>query len=98
MNTLSKITGIYLGPAFGTFVGGLLIVHVGWRLLFIGFGAIISLLWLIPWKLGTRAVGQSAGRCECRGATLSRTIVEAAAMGCQYRPFLRELSLLPTTL
>jgi len=43
-------SGIYLGPAVGTFVGGLLIAHTGWRLLFIAFGA-ISLLWFIPWML-----------------------------------------------
>src|SRR5579872_5272346 len=28
-------SGIYFGPAIGTFVGGLLLVHVGWRLLFV---------------------------------------------------------------
>ncbi len=40
--------GVPLGPAIGTFFGGLLIAHTGWRLLFIAFGA-VSLLWLIPW-------------------------------------------------
>lgn len=52
-------SGIFLGPAFGTFVGGLFIAHVGWRLLFIVFGA-ISFLWLIPWLLCTRALSAEA--------------------------------------
>ncbi|MES2391828.1 MAG: MFS transporter [Acidobacteriota bacterium] len=51
--------GIYLGPAFGTFVGGLLIAHAGWRVLFIVFGA-ASLLWLIPWMLSSRTMADGA--------------------------------------
>lgn len=42
--------GLALGPAFGIFVGGLVMAHYGWRLSFIGFG-LISLLWLVPWLL-----------------------------------------------
>jgi MFS family permease len=45
--------GISLGPAFGTFAGGLLIAKFGWREVFIIFGA-ISLVWLAPWLLRTR--------------------------------------------
>jgi MFS transporter, ACS family, D-galactonate transporter len=40
--------GSKLGPALGTFIGGLLLVHLGWRLFFIVLGA-VSLVWLIPW-------------------------------------------------
>ena len=40
--------GTKLGPAIGAFVGGLLIVHFGWRMLFIALGA-GGLLWLLPW-------------------------------------------------
>ena len=36
------------GPAFGVFVGGMLIASFGWRLFFIAFG-LITLLWVIPW-------------------------------------------------
>jgi MFS transporter, ACS family, D-galactonate transporter len=36
------------GPAVGTILGGLLIVHLGWRLLFVVFG-VASSLWLLPW-------------------------------------------------
>jgi MFS family permease len=40
--------GTKLGPAVGAFLGGLLLVHVGWRMLFIILGA-GGLLWVLPW-------------------------------------------------
>ncbi len=40
--------GTKIGPAAGALVGGLLLVHVGWRMLFIALGA-GGLLWLVPW-------------------------------------------------
>lgn len=40
--------GTKLGPAAGAFVGGLLLSHVGWRMLFIALGS-GGLLWLLPW-------------------------------------------------
>src|ERR1017187_3916035 len=40
--------GTKLGPAIGAFVGGLLLVHIGWRMLFIVLGA-GGLLWVLPW-------------------------------------------------
>ena len=40
--------GYLLGPAFGTFVGGIVMAHYGWRVAFVAFGG-LSLLWLIPW-------------------------------------------------
>ena len=36
------------GPAFGTFLGGLLMPKIGWRLFFVVLG-IASSLWLLPW-------------------------------------------------
>jgi MFS family permease len=48
-----SLTGLGLGPALGTFVGGLLIVQLGWRPVFVLFG-LISLLWLLPWWAATR--------------------------------------------
>ena len=54
------------GPAFGTTLGGLLMNSVGWRPVFIIFGA-LSLLWLWPWSrvrvaepLPRAAVGEAA--------------------------------------
>lgn len=41
--------GYLFGPAIGTFVGGLLTARLGWRPVFVLFGA-LSLLWLIPWR------------------------------------------------
>ncbi|HUY84286.1 MAG TPA: MFS transporter [Steroidobacteraceae bacterium] len=37
-----------IGPAFGTYFGGIAIAHYGWRMTFIAFGA-LSLIWLLPW-------------------------------------------------
>jgi ACS family D-galactonate transporter-like MFS transporter len=36
------------GPAVGTLLGGMLIVHLGWRLFFVAFG-VASSFWLFPW-------------------------------------------------
>ena len=50
--------GLSLGPAFGTFAGGLLIARLGWRNIFIVSGA-LSLIWLWPWIARTRRVSAS---------------------------------------
>ncbi len=41
--------GYLVGPAIGTFAGGLLMSHYGWRVTFWLFGA-LSLAWLVPWS------------------------------------------------
>jgi MFS family permease len=51
--------GMALGPALGTFVGGLLIAQIGWRNVFILFG-LVSLLWLVPWYASTRRADAQA--------------------------------------
>jgi MFS family permease len=40
--------GTKLGPAIGAYVGGLLLVHLGWRMLFVVLG-VGGMLWLLPW-------------------------------------------------
>lgn len=45
--------GVAIGPAIGVFFGAQLMAGVGWRAVFILFGA-ISFLWLVPWLLATR--------------------------------------------
>jgi MFS family permease len=45
--------GLSVGPAFGTFTGGLLMAHIGWRAVFLLFG-LGSMVWLWPWLVMTR--------------------------------------------
>lgn len=52
------IVGLSLGPAVGIFFGGHLMEQLGWRGVFILFGA-ISLLWLLPWLLATRHLSRA---------------------------------------
>jgi MFS family permease len=40
--------GTKLGPALGAFVGGILLVHFGWRMLFVILG-VAGLVWVLPW-------------------------------------------------
>src|SRR5215468_220143 len=42
-------SGLYLGSAFGTLIGALLMAQLGWRTVFIAAGC-ASLLWLWPWS------------------------------------------------
>ena len=50
--------GLSLGPAVGTFVGGLLMAQLGWRPVFVIFG-LVSLLWLWPWFAATRDLSKA---------------------------------------
>jgi len=73
--------GQAIGPAIGTFGGGLLIAWAGWRSLFLIFG-LLSALWLVPWLFALRRVpsqranadpatpgfGAIIARRECWGA------------------------------
>jgi len=76
--------GQALGPAIGTFAGGMLMASYGWRPIFLLFGA-ISGLWLLPWIFVTRRASQRwasvpslpppsfltiLGKRECWGASL----------------------------
>jgi len=51
--------GTKLGPAGGAFVGGLVLVHWGWRMLFGVFG-VGALIWMIPWYFAMPRDGLSA--------------------------------------
>lgn len=59
--------GLSLGPAFGTFAGGLLIAALGWRPVFVIFG-LASLLWLWPWLARTRELWPEADAPDRPGA------------------------------
>jgi len=79
-------TGINLGPAAGTFFGGLLIAHAGWRLLFVLFG-VLSVLWLVPWVTATRALSTDDDQAQATHdepalrALLARRELWAASIG-----------------
>jgi MFS transporter, ACS family, D-galactonate transporter len=51
--------GTKLGPAAGTFVGGLVLVHFGWRMLFAAFG-VGALIWLPLWYKAMPAAEENA--------------------------------------
>ncbi|MBA3831873.1 MAG: MFS transporter [Chthoniobacterales bacterium] len=75
--------GLALGPAFGTFVGGIILARYGWRALFISLGA-LSLLWLIPWLMGpARTLSARAPQNAEAGANPSflEIIRQRAALG-----------------
>jgi len=76
--------GQALGPAIGTFAGGMLMATHGWRPVFVLFG-VISGLWLVPWIFVARRASARwrtapslpppsfmmiLGRRECWGASL----------------------------
>lgn len=58
--------GLALGPAFGTYAGGLLMAQVGWRWVFVAFG-LVSALWLIPWWAATRHASAAATAAPAAG-------------------------------
>ena len=95
------VAGSYLGPAAGTFLGGLFIAHAGWRMLFIVFGAVSS-LWLAPWVVSTRRLSAKAlGDVGAAEPTfrdlLAKRQLWGASIGhfCSNYPFYLVLSWLP---
>ncbi|MGA2563075.1 MAG: MFS transporter [Steroidobacteraceae bacterium] len=77
--------GYQIGPAVGTFAGGLLMAHLGWRPVFILFG-VLSLLWLLPWarvqinEPTHRGTGESA-EAPRFGAILRQQALWGASLG-----------------
>lgn len=67
-------TGLSLGPAFGTFAGGLTMAALGWRPLFVVFG-LLSLLWLWPWLVTTRRLSVEDDRPKVDRAPPFRDIL-----------------------
>src|SRR6266576_1657895 len=72
------------GPAIGASVGGLLLVHLGWRLLFIVFGA-GGLLWLLPW---IKVMPHFGRRIEAKSAAALPSIVKLLQVKCAWGTFL----------
>ena len=74
--------GMAVGPAVGTFGGGQLISHIGWRGSFLVLG-LLSLLWLWPWLTTTRHLSaEAASRPEAGTApTYAAILRKPAAWG-----------------
>ncbi len=51
--------GSKLGPYLGLLIGGKIIAHANWRVMFISIG-VVSMIWLGPWLVGIR--GGAGGR------------------------------------
>jgi len=71
--------GTKLGPALGAFMGGLLLVHLGWRMMFLVLGA-GGLVWLAPW---IRAMPGSSGVIadQAPAASIAQLLRVRAAWG-----------------
>jgi MFS transporter, ACS family, D-galactonate transporter len=67
--------GSKLGPAVGTFAGGLLLPWLGWRLFFVVLG-VFSLVWIVPWLLYSRAHPLHASKKDPIGSPTLLRIVE----------------------
>src|SRR5689334_2883805 len=56
-------TGIALGPAVGTLIGGYIVAGFGWRAMFVVFG-LATLLWLAPWQRLVRTLAAPVGEAD----------------------------------
>jgi MFS family permease len=72
--------GLSMGPAFGIFLGGLMMAQYGWRSAFIVFG-LVSLLWLVPWIWLHRSITGVAGPVVDRSPALLTIIRQREAWG-----------------
>jgi predicted MFS family arabinose efflux permease len=75
--------GTKLGPSVGMFVGGLLLVHLGWRMLFIVLGG-GGLLWLVPW---IRLMPRLERRVEEKSAVALPSTAKMLRMKCAWGAF-----------
>lgn len=73
--------GTKLGPAAGAFAGGMLLVHFGWRMLFVVLG-LGGLLWVLPWwKVMPRTEAAAPPEQAAPAASLLRLIRLRSAWG-----------------
>jgi ACS family D-galactonate transporter-like MFS transporter len=79
--------GTKLGPAAGTFVGGILVADYGWRAMFIVLGG-LSLIWLVPWSIWAPR-GDMVPRTA---AIKSPTMLEIAKLPAAWGTFLGSFS------
>jgi MFS family permease len=72
--------GLSIGPAFGIFLGGMLMAQYGWRSAFVLFG-MVSLLWLLPWRRVQRSMTDPAVPSVDRSPSLPAIIRHREAWG-----------------
>lgn len=72
--------GSVVGPALGAYLGGLVMIHYGWRTMFIALG-LASLLWLIPWSGQLRAPAPLRMAEARSGPTWSQILQQRALWG-----------------
>jgi MFS family permease len=84
--------GTKLGPAGGAFVGGMILVHYGWRMLFFAFGA-SALIWIVPWYFAMprgqqgenqNAVGKQQSTNAGPGAETEPSILKMLRLRCAW--------------
>ena len=68
------LVGLSMGPAVGIFFGGHLMAELGWRGVFLLFGA-VSLLWLVPWLVATRSLSATPPSAEAAAGPSFRAIL-----------------------
>ena len=79
--------GLALGPAFGIFVGGMIVAQFGWRPLFLSLGA-LSLLWLWPWLTGpAREIATYHGSADVAGPSFLEIMLRREALGASLAHF-----------
>jgi MFS family permease len=66
--------GYLVGPAIGTFIGGLLMARFGWRPVFVLFGA-LSLVWLLPWLRFSRRLAAAPSVVSANDAPSYRELL-----------------------
>jgi MFS transporter, ACS family, D-galactonate transporter len=78
--------GSKIGPALGTFAGGILIAQVGWRWFFIALG-LASLVWLIPWLMYMPRDRAAEIIAQHRGPGLKELLSKRSAWGAFFAHF-----------
>ena len=72
-------SALALGPAIGTFVGGLILVTHGWRAIFLIYGA-VTLLWLIPWHFAAKPHWQRPSEVRAQSVPMRDLIRRPAVL------------------
>lgn len=78
--------GTKLGPSIGAFIGGLLLIHFGWRVLFVVLG-VGGLLWLLPWFSVMPRTSHRANASPDTLPPLARLFKLPCAWGCFFGHF-----------